>query len=219
MSATMRRCGAVATVIGLVVLLGASAGSAGLAVFNVPVFGGAQILFSASGFSAQPIFVPGFGTLSSVVIRPVIIVQQTVIIAPRRVVVLSPIVPAIVPFFVTGPDVLPAAPTFVDFSSGPPPVNEESLGNVLRAPELFSSRFISVTGTIGRLQRFVDAGGNEGTLLTMRGDWKSLNVVARGRVDTHNGTTVRATGVFFSSGDMLSTPMDNVLAALVITAP
>lgn len=217
MMGNVARYGVVAVIVGLAVLVGASAGSAGFAICEVPVFAGAQVLFSASGFSALPIVVPGFGTLSSVIIRPVIIVRPTVIIAPVRVVVLSPTVSATVPFFPVAP-VLPAAPSLVDFSSGPA-LDEESLGNVLRAPELFDHRLIGVTGTINHVQHFVDAGGNEGTLLQMQGDWHTLNVLARGRVEAREGAAVRAAGVFYSTGDLMATPVQNVMAALVVTTP
>jgi hypothetical protein len=212
------RYGAIAVMSSLVVLGGASGGTAGPAVCEVPVFAGTQILFSASGFSALPIFVPGFGTLSSVIIRPVIIVRPTVIIAPTRVVVLSPSVTAAVPFFPAVPIMLPSAPALVNFSRSPA-LDEESLGNVLRAPELFDHRLIGVTGPLTQVQHFVDAAGNEETLLQMQGDWNTLNVLARGRVDAREGTAVRAAGVFYSTGDLMAIPMQNVMAALVVTAP
>jgi len=217
MVARMRRYVPLYAAVG-VMLLAACPGSAGFTVIQVPVFSGAQILFSASGFSALPVVVPGFGTLSSVIIRPVIIVQPTIIIAPRHVVLLSPIVPATVPFLPFAPAVLPAVPSLVDLS-GLRAIDEEPLGNIVRAPELFDHRLVNITGIIADLHRFVDARGDEGTLLRLQRDWKSVNVLARGHVQVPAGVVVRATGVFYSAGDMQTAPMPNVLAALVVSTP
>jgi len=213
-------------VIGLAVLTVTSPGSAGMALVQVPVIATGPVIFVTSGFCSGPLIVRGFGMLSPVIIQPVIIrpvgaervVASTVgLVPPRRVVILSPLVPvgAPIPFLV--PSMVPVAPMGVDSSPTLPPIELQTVTNVARAPELFDHHLVAVTGNVSSLHTFSDAQGQEGTLMQLKEDWYSITILAQGHVDARRGVLVHVTGAFFASGSVLAAPTHNMLVALVVT--
>ena len=203
-----------------------------MAVVQMPVMATGPVIFVTSGFCSSPLFVRGFGTLSPVIIQPVIIrrvgaeriVAQpfvvgspAVVVVPRRVVILSPFVLVGAPIQFLVPSMVPVAPTIVDPSSTLPPIELQTLTNVARAPELFDHHLVGITGNVSSLQTFSDGQGQEGTLLQLKEDWYSITVLAQGHVDARVGIPVHVTGAFFASGSVLDAATHNMLVALVVT--
>ncbi|HEV2358217.1 MAG TPA: hypothetical protein VGZ23_11495 [bacterium] len=208
-----------AGILGLVLAVAGfpSPAPAGAAVVQVQLFTSAVIFFVTSGLSAQPIFLFGRPTLFPVIIQPVIVVRPAVFIAPRAVVVLSPAVPFIAPLLPS----IPISAPIVDVADPPanmPPPAVESVGNVARAPELYNRRVLSVTGTISRLEEFVDERGHPYMLFQFTNDWRSISVLVGGQASKlRNGLRVQATGVFYGAGVVPDGWPSGVLQALAVT--
>lgn len=208
-----------AAILGLVLAVAGfpSPAPAGGTVVQIPLLTSGVIFFVVSGFSAQPIFLFGRPTLFPVIIQPVVIVRPAVFVAPTAVVVLSPTVPLGVPLFPSMPLSAPA----VDVADPPvnmPPAAVESVGDVARAPELFDRRVLSVTGTISRLEGFVDGQGHPYMFFQFTNDWRSISVLVGGQASTlKNGLRVQATGVFYGAGSVPDGWPSGVLQALAVT--